>query len=59
MERLGSDLDLDTDMSGLIRTFNKATGTPNTYTGGYHDAITRALLSVARLAGAGSEAAGL
>jgi len=41
-------LDLDTDMPGLIRAFNEATGTPNTDTGGYHDTITRASLGVAR-----------
>lgn len=42
------DLDLDTDMPGLIRAFNEATGTPNTDTSGYHDTITRASLGVAR-----------
>lgn len=42
------DLDLETEMPGLIRAFNEATGTPNTDTGGYHETITRASLGVAR-----------
>jgi len=42
------EIDLETQMPGLIRAFNEATGTPNTDTGGYHDTITRASLGVAR-----------
>lgn len=45
-----SDLDLETQMPGLIRAFNEATGTPNTDTGGYHETITQASLGVARVA---------
>ena len=43
------DLDLESSMPGLIRSFNEATGTPNTDTGGYHETITRASLGVARM----------
>lgn len=43
------DLDLETAMPGLIRSFNEATGTPNTDTGGYHETITLASLNVARM----------
>ena len=42
-------LDLKTEMPGLIRAFNEATGTPNTDTGGYHETITRASLAAARI----------
>jgi len=44
------DLDLETAMPALIRSFNEATGTPNTDTGGYHETITQASLGVARMA---------
>jgi len=40
--------DLKTEMPGLIRAFNEATGTPNTDTGGYHETITQASLAAAR-----------
>ena len=40
--------DLKTEMPGLIRAFNLATGTPNTDTGGYHETITQASLAAAR-----------
>jgi hypothetical protein len=43
-------LDLKTEMPGLIRAYNEATGTPNTDTGGYHETITRASLGAARAA---------
>jgi hypothetical protein len=42
------DLDLKTEMPGLIRGFNEATGTPNTDTGGYHETITLASLGAVR-----------
>ena len=41
-------LNLKTEMPGLIRAFNEATGTPNTDTGGYHETITQASLAAAR-----------
>ncbi len=41
-------LDLTSEMPGLIRAFNEATGTPNTDTGGYHETITRASLAATR-----------
>ena len=41
-------LNLSTEMPGLIRAFNEATGTPNTDTGGYHETITQASLLAAR-----------
>ena len=41
-------LDLKTQMPGLIRAFNEATGTPNTDRGGYHETITQASLAAAR-----------
>lgn len=49
-------LDLDKKLPGLIRTFNEATGTPNTDSGGYHETITRASLAAvrARLAASGA-----
>lgn len=43
------DLELETQMPGLIRSFNEATGTPNTDTGGYHETITQASLGAARM----------
>jgi hypothetical protein len=43
------DLDLETAMPGLIRSFNEATGTPNTDTGEYHETITLASFGVARI----------
>lgn len=36
------------DMPGLIRTYNEATGVPNTDTEGYHETITQASLRAAR-----------
>lgn len=41
-------MDLKSEMPGLIRAFNEATGTPNTDTGGYHETITLASLAAAR-----------
>lgn len=41
-------LDLKSELPGLIRAFNEATGTPNTDTGGYHETITQASLAAAR-----------
>jgi hypothetical protein len=41
-------IDLDQQLPGLIRSFNEATGTPNTDSGGYHDTITRASLAAVR-----------
>jgi len=35
-------------MTGLIRAYNEATGTPNTDTSGYHETITLASLRAAR-----------
>ena len=43
------DIRLETEMPGLIRAFNEATGTPNTDTGGYHETITQVSLRAARL----------
>ncbi len=43
-----SGLDLDTEMPGLIRAYNDATGTANTDTSGYHETITRASLAAVR-----------
>ena len=50
------DIDLDTEMRGLIRAFNEATGTPNTDTGGYHETITQASLRAVRAAVAAAPA---
>jgi len=36
------------DMPGLIRSYNEATGVPNTDTGGYHETITMASVRAAR-----------
>ena len=41
-------LELTSEMPGLIRAYNEATGTPNTDTGGYHETITRASLAATR-----------
>ena len=42
-----SDMHALRDMPGLIRTYNEATGVPNTDTGGYHETITLASLRAA------------
>jgi hypothetical protein len=49
-------LDLSTEMAGLIRAFNEASGTPNTDSGGYHETITQASLAAARACLAASPA---
>jgi hypothetical protein len=41
-------LDLSTEMAGLIRAYNEASGTPNTDSSGYHETITQASLGAAR-----------
>ena len=38
------DIDLDTELPGLIRRFNESVGGVNSDTEGYHDTITRAYL---------------
>ena len=42
------DMNAAREMPGFIRAYNKATGTPNTDTGGYHETITLASLRAAR-----------
>ena len=41
------DMNTLRDMPGLIRTYNEATGVPNTDTSGYHETITLASLRAA------------
>jgi len=42
------DRDAQREMPGLIRSYNEATGVPNTDSGGYHETITVASLRAAR-----------
>ncbi|MEY2882639.1 MAG: hypothetical protein RL490_363 [Pseudomonadota bacterium] len=42
--------DGERDMPGIIRDYNRACGTENTDSSGYHETITRASLHAARLA---------
>ncbi len=44
-----SDIDLDADIAGLISRFNESVGGVNDDAGGYHDTITRAFVTGARL----------
>ena len=43
------EIDLDTELPGLIRRFNERVGGVNSDTEGYHDTITRAYLRGVRL----------
>ena len=43
------EIDLDTELPGLIRRFNESVGGVNSDTEGYHDTITRAYLHGVRL----------
>jgi len=43
------EIDLDTELPGLIRRFNESVGGVNSDTEGYHDTITRAYLRGVRL----------
>ena len=43
------DIDIDTDIAGLIRRFNESVGGVNDDHGGYHDTITRAYVAGVRL----------
>ena len=43
------DIDIDTDIAGLIRRFNESVGGVNDDTQGYHDSITRAYVAGVRL----------
>lgn len=43
-----SDLNPETDMAGLIRAYNTATGTENSETSGYHETITLASIAATR-----------
>lgn len=43
-----SDLDLDSEMAGIIRSYNEAVGTPNTDQSGYHETLTRFFLRLLR-----------
>lgn len=42
------DLNPETDMAGLIRAYNTATGTENSETSGYHETITLASIAATR-----------
>ncbi len=48
-----SDLHPETDMPGLIRAYNTATGTVNSETSGYHETITLASIAATRAVMAG------
>jgi hypothetical protein len=43
------EIDLDSDLRGIISRYNESAGTPNSDTEGYHDTITRAFLRGIRL----------
>jgi len=43
------EIDLDTQLPGLIRSYNESVGGVNDDTQGYHDTITRAFLAGVRL----------
>jgi hypothetical protein len=43
------DIDLDSELPGIIRRYNKSVGTPNSDSEGYHETITRVFLSGVRL----------
>ena len=43
------EIDLDRELSGLIRSYNESVGGVNSDTEGYHDTITRVFLSGVRL----------
>ena len=43
------DVDLDTELPGIIRRFNESVGGVNSDTEGYHETITRAFLHGVRL----------
>ena len=43
------DIDLDTDLPGLIRRYNESVGGVNSDTEGYHETITRVFLHGVRL----------
>jgi len=43
------EIDLDTELPGLIRRYNESVGGVNDDTQGYHDTITKAFLSGVRL----------
>ncbi len=49
------DLHPETDMPGLIRAYNTATGTENSDTSGYHETITLASIAVTRAVMAGKD----
>lgn len=42
------DIDLDTELPGIIRTYNEAVGGRNTDSEGYHETITRVYLAAVR-----------
>ena len=44
-----ADVDLDTELPGIIRRFNESVGGVNSDTEGYHETITRAFLHGVRL----------
>ena len=46
---LRTDIDLDTELPGIIRRFNESVGGMNSDTEGYHDTITRTFLAGIRL----------
>jgi hypothetical protein len=43
------DVDLETELAGIIRRFNESVGGVNSDTEGYHETITRAFLAGVRL----------
>jgi hypothetical protein len=43
------EIDLDAELRGIISRYNESVGTPNSYSEGYHDTITRAYLHGIRL----------
>jgi len=43
------EIDLDTELPGIIRRYNESVGTPNSDSEGYHETITRLFLSGVRL----------
>ena len=46
---LRTDIDLDTELPGIIRRFNESVGGVNSDTEGYHETITRTFLAGVRL----------
>ena len=54
-----SDVDLDTELRGIIRRYNESVGGVNSDTEGYHETITQLFIRTLRGALAGSEGEGL